>query len=98
MRTLVLIGCALLVVALLSGCATTAPEPVIQIRTVNVAVPVPCREPIPDRPAMPTESLTTKPDLDTFIAAAVSEIDLREAYEGQLSTALKACTAPLSNH
>ena len=42
---------------------------------------------------MPTDKLTAKPTLDSFVAAAVAEIDLREAYEGQLLTALTACTS-----
>lgn len=74
------------------GCAT--PEPVIDVRTVNVAVPVPCREPVPTRPDMPTEALEHRPTLDQFVAAAIAEIELREGYELQLMTALRACTAP----
>ena len=37
--------------AIVAGCAT-APEPVIEVRTVNVAVPVPCREPMPTAPEL----------------------------------------------
>lgn len=74
----------------ISGCAT--PEPVIDVRTVNVAVPVPCREPVPDRPAMPTEALEHRPTLDAFVAAAIAEIELREGYELELRTALEGCT------
>jgi hypothetical protein len=83
-----------LLAALLTGCATAAPEPIIDVRTVNIAIPVPCREAIPDRPAMPTEALIHRPTLDEFIAAAIAEIELREGYEGQLRAALVACTAP----
>lgn len=76
---------------LASACATK-PEPIIDVRTVNVAVPVPCRETVPERPSMPTETLPEQPTLDQFVAAATAEIELREGYEGQLRTALVACT------
>lgn len=80
----------LLLAALLAGCAT--PEPVIDVRTVNVAVPVPCREPVPDRPDMPTEALEHRPTLDAFVAASIAEIEIREGYELELRTALEGCT------
>ena len=75
--------------SLLAGCA--APEPRIEVRTVNVAVPVPCIEPVPERPGMPTESLAPGVTLDGFVAATQAEIELREGYEDQLRTALDNC-------
>ena len=45
-------------------------------------VPVECREPVPDRPVMPTEAL--------------AEIDRREGYEVRLRAALQICTAPVA--
>jgi len=84
MRALILI-----LFALLTGCATQ--EPRIEVRTVNVAVPVSCQEPVPERPAMPTESLKPGVMLDGFAASAMAEIELREGYEGQLRTALDNC-------
>ena len=78
-----------------TGCA--AQEPRIEVRTVNVAVPVPCDEPVPERPAMPTEALAHRPDLDTFVATVAAEIDVREGYEGQLRTALGNCRAPITS-
>lgn len=75
--------------ALLAGCA--APR----VQQVNVPVPVPCRESEPSRPVMPTEALAPDTTLDTFVAAAVAELERREGYEGQLRAALAACTAPL---
>ena len=77
----------------LAGCA--APEPKIDVRTVSVAVPVACREPVPDRPAMPTDALPKRAGLDAFVQAATAEIELREGYESQLRTALTACTKPV---
>lgn len=81
--------------AALAGCAATpAPEPVIEVRTVNVAVPVPCTAPMPARPDMPTDTLRPGAPLDDVIAAALAEIDLREGYEGELRAALRGCVTP----
>ena len=78
---------------MLAGCAT-APEPVIEVRTVNVAVPVPCREPVPDRPAFPMDGLRPGTSLNQFVSAALAERLVRDGYELQLQTALRACTSP----
>ena len=40
--------------ALLAGCAW---QKHVEIQRVKVPVPVECREPVPDRPVMPTEAL-----------------------------------------
>ena len=74
------------------GCAT-APEPAIDVRTVNVAVPVPCREPVPDRPVFPMDGLRPGTSLNQFVSAALAERLVRSGYEIQLETALRACTA-----
>ena len=74
------------------GCAT-APEPVIDVRTVNVAVPVPCREPVPDKPAFPMDGLRPGTSLNQFVSAALAERLVRDGWESQLETALRACTA-----
>jgi hypothetical protein len=86
------LGAAVVVVlaALLSGCGGTMP--VVPGRT---AIPVECKEPIPARPAMPTENLPAGADLDAFTAAAIAELERREGYEGQLVTSLVACTKPV---
>ena len=73
------------------GCAT-APEPVIDVRTVNVAVPVPCREPVPEKPAFPMDGLRPGTSLNQFVSAALAERLVRGGYELQLETALRACT------
>jgi hypothetical protein len=76
--------------SLLAGCGGTLP--VIPART---AIPVECKEPIPARPAMPTDNLAAEPTLDASVQAMQAEIVLREGYEGQLVTALSACTKPV---
>ncbi len=79
--------------ALLAGCAGA---PRVETVEVRVPVPVECREPVPARPAMPTEALQSGASLDDFARAAMAEIERREGYEGQLLTALEACRAPIT--
>lgn len=88
-RLAVILALALLVAIGLPGCAT--PTPVVPARVV---VPVPCQEPTPERPAMPTESLSPEATLDAYVAAAEAEIQRRDGYEGQLRTALESCRKP----
>lgn len=74
----------------LTGCASTgAPQ------LVATAVPVVCQEPMPERPAMPTEALAGDASLFGFVTAAQAEIERREGYELRLRIALAACRAPL---
>ena len=74
--------------ALLTGCAATSTQ-------VKVPVPVECKEPVPDRPVMPTEGLASTATLDQFAQAAMAEIERREGYEVELLTALQACRTPI---
>lgn len=86
--------CALLaaVVALAGSLAACGVAP---IQTVKVPIPVECRVDMPARPAMPTEALSPRVDLDRFSASAMAEIELREGYEGELRAALAECVKPL---
>ena len=79
--------------AIVAGCATKT-EPALDVRTVNVAVPVPCREPVPDKPAFPMDGLRPGTSLNQFVSAALAERLVRDGYELQLETALRSCTAP----
>ena len=84
-------SCAIALIAacaLLTGCKATLTQ-------VKVPVPVECKEQVPDRPVMPTESLAPGVAAWELLRAALSEIDRREAYEIKLHTALMACTKPL---
>lgn len=83
----------LILAALLAGCAGA---PRVEVQRVNVAVPVECQEPVPARPAMPTDSLRPGATVDDFARAAMAELARREGYEGQLLTALEACRAPIN--
>ena len=86
-------GCTLLAAVALTGRGATAPR--VEMQRVNVAVPVECKEPMTDRPAMPTEALRPGATVDQFVQAAQAEIERREGYEVQLRAALRACTAPV---
>lgn len=77
----------------MAGCGAV---PRVEIQEVKVPVPVECREPIPDRPAMPTEALADDADAFELLRAALSEIDRREGYEVRLLAALLICTEPLT--
>lgn len=79
--------------ALVSGCAT---QNHVEVQRVNVPIPVACEEPVPDRPAMPTEALRPGATVDDFTRAAVAEIERRKGYEGQLLTALETCRMPIA--
>ena len=78
----------------LAGCGSV---PRVEVQEVKVPVPVECREPIPDRPAMPTETLADDADPFELLRAALAEIDRREGYEVRLLAALLSCTAPLES-
>jgi hypothetical protein len=88
MRTILLLG-----VLALAGCSSVSR---VEVQQVKVPVPVECREPVPERPSMPTEGLADDADPFELLRAALAEIDRREGYEVRLLAALIACTAPLT--
>lgn len=71
------------------GCAAPG------VSTMRVPYAIPCQQSAPQRPAMPTDSLTLPVTIDAWVAAAQSEIDVREAYETELAATLQACIRPL---
>lgn len=75
----------------LSGCASLGGA-----FAVKVPVPVECREKMPTRPVMPTDSLQPGGSLFASTVRMQAEIGLREAYEGELRAALAACIAPIT--
>lgn len=76
------------------GCSA-APPARIEVQQVKVAVPVPCDEPEPERPNMPTEHLAGDVNVDAYIQAAAAEIERRQGYEMQLLAALTNCRRAL---
>lgn len=96
MRRLPLFSAALAASVLLAGCGATPPARV-EIQQVKVAVPVPCEEPEPERPNMPTEHLPAGADVDMYVQAAGAEIERWNGYEIQLLTALANCRRPFKS-
>lgn len=92
-KSRILQGPLLLAALALAGCGSA---PRVEVQEVKVPVPVECREPIPDRPAMPTETLPNDADPFELLRAALAEIDRRQGYEIRLLAALLACTRPLA--
>lgn len=85
-----LVSAALAAVVVMSaGCAQSPPR--VEIQRVNIAVPVACNEPEPERPNMPTEHLAGDVGVDDFVRSAIAEIERREGYELQLQQALRNC-------
>jgi len=78
--------------ALLAGCGV---QPRVEIRRVNIAIPVACQEDMPTRPVMPTEQLAPGVLIDVAARAAYAEIERREGYEGELRAALENCRKPI---
>lgn len=70
----------------------------VELQTVKVPLPVACRQDVPVRPIMPTETLHARPapvDVDQFTQAAQAELLKREGYEIKLLAALTACRKPV---
>lgn len=78
--------------ALLAGCGSTK-----YVQT-KVPIPVECKEQVPERPAMPTETLLPGAAPFVLMRAALAEIDRREGYEVLMRAALVACTSPINPH
>lgn len=91
MRSLLPLRSAALAAAVLmiAGCAQQPPR--VEFQRVNIAVPVACDEPVPERPVMPTEHLAGDADLDTWAKSVIAEIERRAGYEEQLLAALSNC-------
>lgn len=81
---------AIVLVLWLAGCAH---QPAVV--PARVVIPIECREPMPERPVMPTELLSADASVDAYVQAAAAEIDRREGYEQQLATALANCRKPV---
>ena len=59
--------------------------------TAKVAVPVVRKVIVPDKPVMPLQSASSKEPMDTLTKKALSEIELRKAYELLLEDSINAC-------
>ena len=72
-----------------TGCASTAP--VVQPVEVRVPVAVPCKAPIPVRPAFAVAALPVGSGVWDQMKALRAERLQRMGYESELEAAVKAC-------
>ena len=80
-RTVIII----VALAALSGCASTMPE------NVNIPIPVPCIDAMPQRPALYTDAdLLKLVDTDFIIALGIDR-QQRVKYIGELEAVLQGC-------
>jgi hypothetical protein len=79
---------------LLAACATTPPEPRVQIREVQVPVPVRCTPKLAARPDYPDtdDELRAAPSADARYHAMATARPLHYAWEAELEGALKGCS------
>lgn len=76
---------------LLAGCETLGTAPA----TVKAAVAeAPCKVSVPVRPVFPADTLTGDEDEFTLGTVLWADRKAREAYQLQLETIVKGCTAP----
>ena len=77
----------------ISGCSLipfSKPVPPTVI-TAKVVVPVVRKVVVPDKPMMPLVGASAKEPLDVLMKKALSEIELRKAYELLLEDSINAC-------
>jgi len=81
----------ILMVSLLSACATPAPGIKVVIQKVEVPVVMPCKAVIPDLPRYNFDSLTVDDDIFIKNKALLADRLLHLGYENELSVALISC-------
>ncbi len=79
----------LLIIILLSGCATPAPK--IEYREVKVAVPVPCKTTEPVVPEYATGKVDLASPIFELVRAVLIELEQRKAETVELRAANRAC-------
>lgn len=77
--------------AALEGCAGARPEPAPRVERVEIPVPVRCAVSLPDRPALPTDSLSPDADVWAMMQALRAERLLLKAWASGLDVAVRAC-------
>jgi hypothetical protein len=79
--------------ALVSACATTPREPVINtvIQKVEIPISVPCKAETPILPEFNFDKLTEEDTIFDKVKAILADRVLRDAYEEELRIALKSC-------
>lgn len=79
----------MLCILLLAGCATTPPP--AQPVEVRVPVAVPCKAPMPVRPAFAVDALPVDSGVWDQMAALRAERYQRKGYEAELEAAVQSC-------
>ena len=81
----------ILLAVLLTACATT--QPVIQVKTVTVDVPVavPCNAVVPTAPLYNFSKSKTTDDVFDKTKSLLADRDLSLGYEAELLAALNSC-------
>jgi hypothetical protein len=81
----------ILLAVLLTACATT--QPVIQVKTVTVDVPVavPCKAVVPTAPLYNFSKSKTTDDVFDKTKSLLADRDLSLGYEAELLAALNSC-------
>ncbi len=74
----------------LVGCATSTLPPGLPVE-VRIPVAVPCKTPVPERPAFAADALPLGSGIWDQMAALRAERFQRKGYEAELETAVKAC-------
>jgi hypothetical protein len=81
----------ILVILLLSACATPAPGIKVVVQKVEVPVAMPCKVVVPDLPRYNFDSLTVDDDIFIKNKALLADRLLHLGYENELSVALISC-------
>jgi hypothetical protein len=82
---------SLILVLLLSACATPEPGIKVVVQKVEVPVATPCKVAAPDLPRYNFDSLTVNDDIFTKDKALLADRLLHLGYENELSVALISC-------
>lgn len=86
----------MLAVSFFTGCATTTPDPVIVTKTVEKAVPTPCKPTLPPRPALMTleqirAALAEAPTVDDQVKIITGQLILYAGWTPTIEGALSGC-------
>lgn len=85
---------SLITLFLLGAC--TEPATIFKPVTVEIPVAEPCRTQRPETPLSPLAHMHAPASLFEKTKAALTEIELRKAYESELESTLQSCQQPLT--
>lgn len=91
MKPLLIALCALFV----AGCDICAKDPIIQVKEVQVPVPVRCTIKYPEKPAEPFAEIEIGAPVDKKVVASLKELENYRWYSKELRAALSACASDI---